>query len=113
MQRTAGPILLFRGDNFFWLLVVLLLACGCATLRPNVELVLAREAFTAAKDAESARYAPGYYHKAEEAYRAGMKHYEDQEYAKAIEEFKNARLNAEKAENAARIQRQRSGEEGI
>lgn len=94
-------------------LAAALFLASCSTARPSVELVLAREAFLSAKEVESARYAPGYYHKAEEAYRAGMQQYNDKNYGDAIEEFRAARFNAEKAENAARIQRLKSGEEGL
>ena len=86
---------------------------GCATERPNVHLVLAREAFTAAKEVESARYAPGYYHKAEESYRRGMNAYQEGKMGEAVKEFKNSKVYAEKAENAARIQRQKQGDEAL
>ncbi|MDZ4678079.1 MAG: DUF4398 domain-containing protein [Oligoflexia bacterium] len=78
-----------------------------------MEYVLAREAFMAAREGESARYAPGYYHKAEESYRRGVQAYQDQSYNEAVDEFIQARLYAEKAENAAHIQRQKSGDEAL
>src|SRR5205814_1150247 len=62
------------------LLLLVFLLPSCATSRPNVELVLAREAFTAAKEVESARYAPGSFHKAEEAFRHGMAYYNEHSY---------------------------------
>jgi hypothetical protein len=117
MQRIAGLISSFRAGKILRatlvVAAVLILFTGCSHARPSVELVLAREAFNAAKEVESARYAPGFYHKAEEAYRAGLQLYTDREYSTAIDEFRAARYNAERAENAARIQRAKSGEEGL
>jgi hypothetical protein len=120
MRKTAGPISSSRAGKIRS--AALFSACGlicilnlaaCSHTRPSVELVLAREAFNAAKEVESARYAPGFYHKAEEAYRAGLQLYADREYSGAVDEFRAARYNAERAENSARIQRQKSGDEGI
>jgi TolA-binding protein len=86
---------------------------ACSIDRPNPELVTAREAFAAATEVDSAKYAPANYHKAEETYRRAMGLYKEQRYKDAIKEFRLARSYAERAENAARIQRQKSGEEGL
>jgi hypothetical protein len=109
MQKTAVPTSLL---SKLTLLSFVLLATGaCTTTRPSVEYVLAREAFNAAKDSESARFAPGYYHKAEETFRRGVQAYQERYFDEAIENFKASRLFAERAENAAHIQRSKSGED--
>lgn len=74
---------------------------------------MAREAFNSAKEVDAARYSPGYFHKAEENYRSGEKNYRDHLYGEASEDFKAAKIYSEKAENASRVQRQKSGDEGI
>ena len=96
-----------------WLGVVFtfLILCGCATTPPPVEeYTLARAAIEAAKSVESARYSPGYWHQAEESYRRAEAFYKDREYSDAQAEFLKARVAAEKAENSARLIRQKNGE---
>jgi hypothetical protein len=91
----------------------ILISVGCATAHPSVDFALAREAFNAAKEVEAARYAPGYFHKAEESFHAGERAYKEKDFNNAIEEFRQAKRFAEKAENIARLQRQKAGDEGI
>ena len=89
-----------------WIAIV-----GCATAPPpQEEYTLARAALDAAKVVEAARYSPGYWHQAEEAYRRAEALYMDHEYADAQQEFIKARISAEKAENSARLIRQKNGE---
>ena len=84
---------------------------GCqSTPRPIEEYALARAALDAAKEVQAARYASGHWHQADEAYRQGVAYYEDRDWAYAKEEFIKARIAAEKAENAARLIRQKTGE---
>lgn len=82
-------------------------------MRPTYEYVLARQAYEAAKETESARYAPGFYHRAEEAYRRGVSRYDERNYDEAVIEFKAARDYSEKAENSTRIQRKKAGDEAL
>lgn len=89
------------------------LSAGCVTTVPSIDYVLARQAFSAAKAVDAARYSPSNYHKAEEAYRRGMNRYRARDYEKAMGYFRRAKRYAERAENAARIQRHRSGEEAL
>lgn len=84
---------------------------ACVTAPPPVEeFTLARAAIEAAKAVESARYSPGYWHQAEESYRRGQTYYTDHQYLEAKKEFVKARIAAEKAENSARLIRQKNGE---
>ncbi|MBK9294534.1 MAG: DUF4398 domain-containing protein [Oligoflexia bacterium] len=76
-------------------------------------MVLAREALSSAKEVDAARYAPGQYFKAEEAYRIAVGLYAEKSYDSAIEKFEQAREYAEKAENSARIERQKAGDEAL
>jgi len=91
-------------------LTVLLLS-GCVTTPPPIEdFALARTAIEAAKGVEAARYSPGFWHQAEESYRRAQLLFEDQDYQLAQKEFVKARIAAEKAENSARLIRQKNGE---
>ncbi|MEZ0390865.1 MAG: DUF4398 domain-containing protein [Pseudobdellovibrionaceae bacterium] len=84
---------------------------ACVTVsQPLEEYTLARAAVEAAKAVEAARYSPGNWHQAEEAYRKGQLYYKEQNYPEARQEFVKARVAAEKAENSARLIRQKNGE---
>lgn len=83
---------------------------GCATEPPVVEYTLARTAIRAAQEYESARYAPGFWHDAEEAYRRGEEFFRKENFAEAKEEFLLAKTFAEKSENTARLMRFKAGE---
>jgi len=115
MRKTDAPILFHNNKIRLAVLTTafVLSLSACVTEKPNPDLVLAREAFAAATEVESAKFAPSYYHKAEETYREAMSFYKDQKYKEAVKEFRLARAYAEKAENAARIGRQKAGEEGL
>lgn len=96
------------------LLLTLFVVVGlsaCTTTYPVRHYVIAREAVEAARQVESARYAPGHWYKAEEAYRRAKREFEDLQYKPAIEYFQLAQYHAEKAENSARYQRLKNGEE--
>ena len=84
---------------------------GCQTTPAPIEdYSLARAAIDAARSVQAARHSPGYWHQAEEAYRKGRIYYDDRDYSKAKEQFVRARICAEKAENSARLIRQRTGD---
>jgi len=96
---------LFIGVLLFTVIV------SCQTVPAPVEdYSLARAALDAARSVQAARHSPGYWHQAEEAYRKGRIYFEDRDYSKAKEQFIRARLAAEKAENSARLIRQRTGD---
>mgnify|MGYP006448723905 CR=1 FL=1 len=82
---------------------------GCAAPKPYKEYTLARAAIQAAEQAEAGKHASGYWHKAEQEYRAGEKHFERNENEDAREAFKSAKKFAEKAENVTRLKKFQSG----
>ena len=95
----------------FGAVLSLLVLVGCTTApAPVEEYTLARAAIEAAKSIEAARYSLGYWHQAEESYRRAQALYKDRQYDEAQAEFVKARLAAEKAENSARLIRQKNGE---
>ncbi len=86
-------------------------AVGCVSAPPPIEeWTLARTALDAARAVESAKHSPGNWHQAEESFRRAQILFQDREYADARELFIKARLAAERAENAARLIRHKSGE---
>ncbi|WP_374077700.1 DUF4398 domain-containing protein [Bdellovibrio bacteriovorus] len=96
---------LFIGILLFTVIV------SCQTVPAPIEdYSLARAALDAARSVQAARHSPGYWHQAEEAYRKGRIYFEDRDFSKAKEQFVRARVAAEKAENSARLIRQRTGD---
>lgn len=96
---------LFIGILFFTVIV------SCQTVPAPIEdYSFARAALDAARSVQAARHSPGYWHQAEEAYRKGRIYFEDRDYAKAKEQFIRAKVAAEKAENSARLIRQKTGD---
>jgi len=96
--------------HLFSLLAILCLA-GCITVQiPVDDYNLARAALEAAREAEAARFSPGLWYKAEEAYRDAERRFRERSYRDAQRLFVEARFLAERAENAARIARFRAGE---
>lgn len=77
---------------------------------PILEYTLADTAIKSAKAVQAVRYAPSLWHEAEEAFRQARILYREREYDQALELFNKARSSAEKAENSARLIRQRNGE---
>lgn len=95
--------------GFVPFVVLVLIGCQSAD-KPLEDYVLARSAIEAAKSVQAARHSPGYWHQAEEAYRRARIFYADREWAEARDEFVKARVAAEKAENSARLIRQKTGD---
>lgn len=88
-----------------------LLSVSCVTVTiPVNEFNLARVAVEAAREADAPRFAPGHWHKAEEAYKQAQRLYKDRHYSKAQRLFVEAKVHAERAENAARVIRFQTGE---
>lgn len=77
---------------------------------PKIEFTLAKSAIDAARSVQAVRYSPGYWHQAEEFYRQAKILYNEREYEKALDLFEKARIAAEKAENSARLIRQKNGD---
>ncbi len=98
-------------------LLIFLFACvsicvsGCVTVAPpNDEFSLAKAALDAARAVQSVRYSPGFWHQAEEFCRRARILYKEREYEEARELFTKCRISAEKAENSARLIRQKTGD---
>lgn len=84
---------------------------ACVTIDPPVEeYTIARTALDAAKAVDAPRFSPGFFSKAELAYRNGQALFEDRDYSAARDEFIKARLAAEKAEYSARLIRHKNGD---
>lgn len=91
--------------------LILTTLLGCQTVPvPLEDYSLARAALEAARSVQAPRHSPGYWHQAEEAYRKGRVYFDDRDYIKAKQQFIRARISAEKAENSARLIRQRTGD---
>lgn len=86
------------------------LVTGCVHRIPVDEYTMARAAYEAAKDADSARFAPSLWFNAEQAYREGQKAFRDRRYEEAKNAFTKAQELSEQAENSAKLSRNQSGE---
>lgn len=64
----------------------------------------------AAQDAQAPRFASGVWFEAEQAYKSGVKAYEDRNYNQARELFLKARATAEEAELASRQEMVKTGD---
>ena len=92
-------------------ITLVMLFLGCQTLpQPVEEYSLARAAIDAARAVQAPRHSPGYWHQADEAYRQGRLLYKDRDFNRAREAFIKARIAAERAENSARLIRQKTGD---
>ncbi|MGE3972934.1 MAG: DUF4398 domain-containing protein [Bdellovibrionales bacterium] len=89
--------------NFTYGCAVFILCASCVGRPPIKNYTLARTAIEAARKVDGLRYSPEVFHRAEEFYRKGEIYYKNHEYANAESAFEEARLNAEKAENEARM----------
>jgi len=90
---------------------ILMLLLGCQTVpQPIEEYTLARAAIEAARAVQAPRHSPGYWHQADEAYRQARLFYKDRDFIRAREAFVRARIAAERAENSARLIRQKTGD---
>lgn len=97
-----------RGGIF---ILILMSMMSCVHIPPPLlEFTLADTALKAAKSVQAVRYSPGHWYEAEESYRQAKILYSEREYEQARDLFNKARLAAEKAENSARLMRQRNGE---
>ena len=91
--------------------MVFVALAGCVHIPPPLlEFTLADTALKAAKSIQAVRYSPGFWYEAEESFRQAKILYGEREYEQARDLFNKSRLAAEKAENSARLMRQRNGE---
>lgn len=77
---------------------------------PYEEYTIAREALKAAEEADSAKYSPAYWLNAESAYRDAERAYKQNQFDRARNLFRQARLWAERAENQTRLKKFESGD---
>ena len=103
-----GPM----AQKCFYLICFFLVGSCASVLIPVEGYSLAKAAFDAAVAAESAKYAPQLFYKAEKAYKRGEKLYKDRDYEEAKRQFVASRKMAEKAEDMSRIKQFNSGEDG-
>lgn len=97
--------------NKLFSIVVVMLMVSCVTVPPpHDDYVLAKAALEAARAVQAVRYSPGFWHQAEEYFRRAKILYTEKEYEEAQALFQNARVAAEKAENSARLLRQKNGD---
>jgi len=112
LQKTAGRTLFRSISNV--LLVGGVLAGGltaCVTPPPPYEdYTLARTALHAAQEVDSARFASGWWSKAEESYRKGEQAYKEVEFEQAKKCFRNTVRYAERAEDQTRLKKFESGD---
>ncbi len=87
------------------LLFIGLIFVGCTSNPPLREYTLARTALDSARRIEAVRVAPAFFHKAEESYRKAELQFKKEQFDEAKDQFVMARDYAEKAENAARVQK--------
>ena len=98
MRRIVAPILFLSLSN-----------CVVAP-PPYEEYTMARTAVRAAQDVDAARFAVGFWNKAEENYRLGQRAWKEAEFEEARTRFKRAQEFAERAENATRLKKFQSGD---
>lgn len=103
MRRTAARILFLSLSSS--------LIAGCVAVPPPYEeYTLARAAVKAAQEVDSARFATGLWHRAEENFRNGQKAFKESDYGPAKTYFKKATEFAERAENATRLKKFQTGD---
>lgn len=97
--------------NSLLVISAMIFLASCQTVpAPIDDYALARAAMDSARAVQAARHSPGFWHQADEAYRKAKILYRDRDYLQARQEFIRARAAAEKAENSARVIRQKSGD---
>jgi hypothetical protein len=83
---------------------------GCAGPRPIEEHAMAEIALQSAKEAGALTLASGHWYKAEESYRRAFEALKGNYNYEAKDHFIAAKSHAEKAENASRLKKFKSGE---
>lgn len=96
------------GIIFFTFLFVV--GCQTSSNPPVLEYTMARTAVLAAQKANAEQLAPGYWTRTQQSYQKGQMHYNKKEYRLSSEAFRQTHWYAEKAENAARIKKMKSGD---
>lgn len=94
----------------FRLLYLIVFLGGCVSNPPVEEYSIAEAAISAAKEAGAPKYSPGFWHRSVSAYEEGENEFGDRNYNQAKALFLRATHFSEKAEDAARLKRLKSGE---
>jgi hypothetical protein len=84
---------------------------ACAVNPPVQEYTIARTALTAAQTSGAGKYAPGLWFKAEENYRQGETAFQKGDFDVARQYFTDSQDFSERAENKARYDKRKLGEE--
>jgi hypothetical protein len=99
--------------RWFVFCFIILSVSSCVTVSiPVQEYSLAKAAYEAAITAESAKYAPQLFYKAEKAYKRGEQLYKERDFEGARIQFVTSQKLSEKAEDESRVKQFNSGEEG-
>lgn len=83
---------------------------ACVSSPPYEDYTLAREALRSAEEADSGKFSPQFWLKAEAAYRRGEQAYKMNQFDQAQKYFIEAKLWSEKAENQSRLKKFESGD---
>jgi hypothetical protein len=84
---------------------------GCAVNPPVQEYTIARTALTAAQTSGASKYAPNLWFKAEENYRQGENAFQKGDFEVAKQYFVDSQDFSERAENKARFEKRKQGED--
>ncbi len=84
---------------------------GCTSKPPLEEYTLAKTALDSAQTSGANKFAPGFWFKAEDSYRKGEQSFKDGRFEESKKHFELSREFSEKAENKARFDRSKSGED--
>ena len=84
---------------------------GCSINPPVQEYTIARTALTAAQTSGANKYAPGLWFKAEENYRQGETAFQKGKFEVAKQYFIDSQDYSERAENKARFEKRKLGED--
>lgn len=106
MKFVRGAQLKLLGSLFLISMLV-----GCAVNPPVQEFTLARTALLAAQTSGASKYAPSLWFKAEENYRQGENAFKKGNFEVARKYFGDSQDFSERAENKARYDKRKLGED--
>lgn len=93
------------------LFIFLVSVSGCAVNPPVQEYTIARTALSAAQTSGASKYAPSLWFKAEENYRQGETAFQKGDFKVAKQYFVESQDFSERAENKARYDKRKQGED--
>ena len=97
-----------QAASFIFLITLMV---GCAVNPPVQEFTLARTALNAAQTSGASKYAPSLWFKAEENYRQGENAFKKGKFEVAKQYFTESQDYSERAENKARYDKRKLGED--